>query len=322
MKLYVNICTILALSCNVLSDTTERAIQDAASSYPNVIKTFHVEHAIIPNTFTPRGIIQISIDDEGKLESTFRKTTEGYLSDEELNGLDEIIANNGYYKVRVKQDDTTAAGGAGGGSASVVLASAPGCDVKRANFREEIGILLGNTGSIISLSYKPLVSPLAPQCHELDTFAQEATEKGRKENDFKTKISLSTATPGTVIPAVLPNSRPPMGYNWIKRSPPKTNVPKEGDEGTDSSGGGGGGGPDDAFFDPLKDEKPQQQSFLRRYWYIILPIVIMTFMGPEEPAAPTQSRNGGETGGGISGGSGSNKIAAVGGSKQRRGKRG
>jgi hypothetical protein len=190
-------------------------------------------------------------------------------------------------------------------------------------FREEIGIVLGNTGSIISLSYKPLVSPLAPQCHELDTFAQEATEKGRKENDFKTKISLSTATPGIVIPAVLPNSRPPMGYNWIKRSPPKTNVPKEGDEGTDSSrGGGGGGGPDDAFFDPLKDEKPQQQSFLRRYWYIILPIVIMTFMGPEEPAAPTQSRNGGETGGGISGGSGSNKIAAGVGSKQRRGKRG
>lgn len=167
MKLYVNICTILALSCNVLSDTTERAIQDAASSYPNVIKTFHVEHAIIPNTFTPRGIIQISIDDEGKLESTFRKTTEGYLSDEELNGLDEIIANNGYYKVRVKQDDTTAAGGAGGGSASVVLASAPGCDVKRANFRYVVRVCVLHCAYFIYFSVGSMSLKMAP----LDVFS-------------------------------------------------------------------------------------------------------------------------------------------------------
>jgi hypothetical protein len=159
MKLYVNICTILALSCNVLSDTTERAIQDAASSYPKVIKTFHVEHAIIPNTFTPRGTIQISIDDEGKLESTFQKTTEGYLSDEELNGLDEIIANNGYYKVRVKQDDTAAAGG---GSASAVLASAPGCDVKRANFRYVVRVCVLYCAYFIYFSVGSMSLKMAP----------------------------------------------------------------------------------------------------------------------------------------------------------------
>jgi hypothetical protein len=183
------------------------------------------------------------------------------------------------------------------------------------------------------------VSPLAPQCHELQPFVLAETET-QQQYDFKTKVSLSGATPGIVIPAVLPNSRPPVGYDWIKRSQqPKNNMPTTAGGGGDGvvvdspkMGESGEAGSEDAFFDPLQGEKPQQQSFLRRYWYIILPIVIMTFMAPEEPA-PNQSRNGSAGGSGSAaaavgnvatgvGGNVGSKSAATTGMKQRRGKRG
>jgi hypothetical protein len=97
-------------------------------------------------------VIEISIDDQGNLESTFRKTAESSLSNDELNGIDEIIANNGYYKVRV-QDDTTGAS---------VLASVPGCDVKRANFRyvKRYRMFLG-----ICLLYTACTSKHVVMCH-------------------------------------------------------------------------------------------------------------------------------------------------------------
>merc|ERR1712038_1583982 len=82
---------------------------------------------------------------------------------------------------------------------------------RRANFREEIELSLSQTGSLQSLSYTPLVSPLAAQCDEL----QPLTSNNR-EYTFQTLVSYSTSTPGMTLPKILPKMRPPPGLNVIK----------------------------------------------------------------------------------------------------------
>merc|ERR1712038_707752 len=82
---------------------------------------------------------------------------------------------------------------------------------RRANFREEIELSLSQTGSLQSLSYTPLVSPLAAQCDEL----QPLTSNNR-EYTFQTLVSYSTSTPGMTLPKILPKMRPPPGLTGIK----------------------------------------------------------------------------------------------------------
>ena len=167
---------------------------------------------------------------------------------------------------------------------------------------------MGTTGSIISLSYKPLVSPLAAQCHELNSFMET---KQDKEYKFRTTVNYSTAIPGMAIPSVLPNSNPPMGYDWIKRG-------KKTVGGSTANVGEGESSSSEPGFDPGQD-KAEQPSFLRRYWYIILPITLMTFMGTEEPAKEGAQGSGA----GVAGASAAAGAAVAGTSnRQRRGKRG
>lgn len=277
-------------------------ISEGSSPLPVVLKTFQIYHALKPNTFTPRGTIEISSDEEGSIVSTFQSDESISLDDEVLEGLDAIVSNNGFYRIKLEDKDSGAA----------VIASVPACDVRRANLREQIGLTLGNTGSIISLSYKPLVSPLAAQCHELNSFMES---KQDKEYKFKTTVNYSIATPGIAIPTVLPNSNPPMGYDWIKRS--KKNV-----GGSTENLGEGESSSSEPGFDPGQDSA-EQPSFLRRYWYVILPITIMTFMGTEEPAKEEQQGGAQGSGAKIAGASAATGAAAVGTStRQRRGKRG
>jgi hypothetical protein len=277
-------------------------ISEGSSPLPVALKTFQIYHALKPNIFTPRGTIEISFDGNGSLVSTFQMDESNSLDDEVLKGLDAIVSNNGFYRIKVEDKDSGAA----------VIASVPACDVRRANLREQIGLTLGNTGSIISLSYKPLVSPLAAQCHELNSFMET---KQDKEYKFRTTVNYSTATPGMAIPSVLPNSNPPMGYDWIKRSKKSVGDSAENvGEGESSSS--------DTGFDPGQDT-PEQPSFLRRYWYIILPITLMTFMGTEEPAKEQQQGGAQGSGAGVAGASAAAGAAVAGTSnRQRRGKRG
>lgn len=311
--------TAAASSGVATSDSSTMRSDEASASKSSLLKTFHVSHSMQPNVFSPRGVIEILLDNQGNLVSSFQSFA-NVLPREELEGLDALVANGGYYKVRVQEGEVE--------GALSVLASVSGCDVKRSNFREEFGLTLGNTGSIISLSYKPLVSPLAPPCHELKPFVTETTDNNEKEYKFKTKVSLSIATPGIAIPAVLPNTRPPIGYDWIKRSQ-KSSSTETGGDSTRREGEGGSG----ATFDPLQDEKPEHPSFLRRYWYIILPVAIMTFMAPEEPAASNPQSQSGSGSKMMGGGTGAPVAAAAAAStvtaaapsigvKQRRGKRG
>jgi hypothetical protein len=196
--------------------------------------------------------------------------------------------------------------------------------------REEIALSMSQTGSLLSVSYTPLVSPLAAQCHELDPFTRE------KEYKFQTLFSYSTATAGMALPKILPKMRPPPGLNAIKQ---KKNANTSSDNINDSTsssntGSGAGAGTNSKFQSEQEEENKKQdanQSFLRKYWYVILPITLMTFFGGEEPQAPQQGSEGAAAAGGTtvsqpnSARSASNTAASGGSStttRQRRGKRG
>jgi len=100
-------------------------ISEGSSPLPVALKTFQIYHALKPNTFTPRGTIEISYDGEGSLVSTFQTDESNSLDDEVLEGLDAIVSNNGFYRIKVEDKDSGAA----------VIASVPACDVRRANLR-------------------------------------------------------------------------------------------------------------------------------------------------------------------------------------------
>ena len=173
--------------------------------------------------------------------------------------------------------------------------------------REEIALTLGNTGSIISLSFKPLASPLAAPCHE-----QQPLTKNEKGYKFRTSVSFSTSKPALTIPAVLPSTKPPPGYDWIKRA--KKTATNDRDSGDNSQG------PDaqDTGFDPEAEAAQQataNQSFLRKYWYIILPLTLMSLTGGEEPPQQGGAASAGAAAAGAA-------AASASGSRQRRGKRG
>lgn len=168
---------------------------------------------------------------------------------------------------------------------------------------------LGNTGSIISLSFKPLVSPLAAPCNEQKPLVETKNEKGYK---FRTSVSFSTSKPALTIPAVLPSTKPPPGYDWIKRA--KKAATNDRDAGDNSQG------PDaqDTGFDPEAEAAQQataNQSFLRKYWYIILPLTLMSLTGGEEPPQEGRAASAGAAAAGAA-------AAGASGSRQRRGKRG
>lgn len=209
--------------------------------------------------------------------------------------------------------------------------------------REEISLSMSQTGSLLSLSYTPLVSPLAAQCHELQPLSSSTNND--REYKFQTLISYSTATPGMALPKILPKMKTPPGLNGIKHKRSNNSNPQQQqqDQGQTNGNIGGIGGGASARFQAEEDEEQkkqeQNQSFLRRYWYIILPITIMTFFGGEEPQQqrPPQQRQGGgatensgmttasasNNAGMNAGGDSSNATGGTSGTvRQRRGKRG
>ncbi len=290
------------------------------------LKTFQIYHSLSPNEeFTPRGSIQFTTSDEdpNKGINVSTVTDDNCFSNAFTTAFQDLMATNGLYRVKVVDED----------SGHSVLASASACDVRRSNWREEIGLSLGDSGSLISISYKPIVSPLALSCKDLPPL-----EDGASSLEFKTKVTYSTASQGMTIPLVMPQNRPPPGYAWIKRLVKRgENNPLNG--GKDGSANDGSSSSSSSSntalpFDPTEDaKKNENQSFFRRYWYIILPVTIMTLLGGEEdPNNPTAAGGGGGAGGGanVAGGMAAAAAAAGGGaasrgggqSRQRRGKRG
>ena len=176
--------------------------------------------------------------------------------------------------------------------------------------RESISLTIGDTGSLISASFSPIVSPLAPDCKVLPPLSES-----NKELSFQSAVVYSTTTEGMTVPSILPHVGPPVGLKWIPQ--PKMN--KSPSTSKDGSAGPNIGGEE--------EPKPEHQSFLRRYWYIILPVAIMSLFGPEEPnqngaTSATQAGSGQSVAGGVAAAAASTGTRTGSTARTRRGKRG
>lgn len=275
----------------------------------DVSKTYQLYHSFdsSADSFSPRGSITLSAD--STTSSNGIEASVINLEDSlEADIVNRIVEEGGgFYRIKVVEEE----------SGRSALASVPACEIRRANFREEIELTIGHTGSLLSLSYTPLVSPLASQCTSLPPLT--STPK------FTTQITYFTSTIGMTIPTLLPKTKPPPGLKWIPRaSVSGTGTPGEGTQSAQSGGSGG----DKTNTPPFGDEDAQKardnQSFLRKYWYIILPLALSTFFSAEEPAkAPA---GGGKQGAVADRGVAATAAAVAGGgesaARQRRGKRG
>ena len=222
------------------------------------------------------------------------------------SAVDDMVASTSMYTIQVVDDATGQA----------AMASVPGCDVRRANFREELELTLSEKGSLVSVTLIPLVSPLAPPCASLGPLA----EAEGAVPEFQTTVSYETSKPAMTVPLVLPKVKPPPGLKLYPRKPAAA-------AGGEGAGGAGAGSNGDGAFE--EDDKPQNQSFLMKYWYIILPLMILQFVGgPKEP--PQEEEGGGSEGGNAAGSAAATSVTAGGAAavnagaapRQRRGKRG
>jgi len=273
----------------------------------DVSKTYQLYHSFdsSADSFSPRGSITLSADSTSSSNGIEASVInlEDSLEADIVNRI--VEEGGGFYRIKVVEEE----------SGRSALASVPACEIRRANFREEIELTIGHTGSLLSLSYTPLVSPLASQCTSLPPLT--STPK------FTTQITYFTSTIGMTIPTLLPKTKPPPGLKWIPRASVSGTAAPGGTQ-SDQSGGGG----DKTNTPPFGDEDAQKardnQSFLRKYWYIILPLALSTFFSAEEPAGGKQ---GAEAGRGVAATAGAVAAAAGGGGResavrQRRGKRG
>jgi len=229
------------------------AVVAASSSSP--LKTYEMYHALTGTTtdssFIPRGTISLSSSDLDVVATVSHNDK----AEEYLLTLDGNALQSSFYQIKVVDPETQQS----------ALASVPACHMRRSNLREEMTLTLGQSGSLLSVSLTPLISPLALPC--------EAIQAASDKISFQTVISLSTAQTGMTIPLVLPSVRPPPGYSWFPRTTTGNTNPAIQEQ----------------------EAQGQQQSFLRKYWYIILPIMLTTVLGnsaEEEPATQAQQPKG------------------------------
>lgn len=290
----------------------------AASS--EVGKSYHIYHKLGNEpTMTSRGTIKIAptTDAEVGLVATFHPDDSAQL---DTVSFDAMVNSGALYTVVVLEE-----GGEKTPSVSSyppsknthhVSASVPGCSIRRSNLREEIGLSIGPTGKLLGVSYRPVISPLAPKtCQQIMPLSEKPEtifgRKGEGEGDigsmpFKTTVYFDSHKPMMAIPTVLPQTRPPPGLKWYRRNSKNNPSPP--------LGGEGGGIPG------VDDEPPGsfKSTWLYKYWYILVPMAIVSLFGgggvEEEEVKKQQAPAGGApavTAGGV----------ATGSAKQRRGKR-
>jgi len=305
------------------------------ASSDDIGRTYHLYHKLGNNhasKISSRGTIKIgpSEDDSDYLVASFHPNTSAQL---DISAFDSMVENNDLYTVIITQEGDKPPSET---NKQYVSASVPGCSLRRSNLREEIGLSINPTGKLLSVSYRPIISPLAPKtCTQLPPLSDRpAVIFGRGEaslidensisssNDanmpFKTTVSFDSHTPMMAIPTVLPQQRPPPGLKWYRRNAKNNPNPLLGS----TSGEGGIPG--------IPEEQPSsfKSSFLYRYWYIILPVMIMTLFGGQEEEVQTKAQQVGGQGQQQSGNAGAAATGALAGGanhgmakRHRRGKR-
>lgn len=162
--------------------------------------------------------------------------------------------------------------------------------------------MLGPQGDIVSVSYSPIVSPLAPKtCDSLS----KPTNR-----EFTTKVEWDTAVEGMKLSTVLPNYQPPPGLFTLKTKKPLK---------AEFAAGGGGG-------EDNKESPPPIQTpfdFVKRYWYILLPLLLSNFIGGrgEPPKAEGKAGERAPASSGTLPPAAASNSGGGDGARQRRGKR-
>ena len=108
----------------------------ATTTSPTAQRTYKIYHSLgKEKNFVPRGTITFSTEsssessDDNKGTGSLTTVVENDAScfgEGALQSFDELVSQGGYYSIKVVDEEN------GGQS---VLASVPGCEVKRANFR-------------------------------------------------------------------------------------------------------------------------------------------------------------------------------------------
>jgi hypothetical protein len=167
-----------------------------------------------------------------------------------------------------------------------IMASVPACNVRRANFRDEFVLQLQQgTAHALSMTYMPLVSPLAPAtCAEYSSLPAEFK--------FESKASFDTAIPGMLVgkpppkEPIVPTTTTTVG---AKKVPPQNMHPPglKWIPGASSRKQGAGG-----FVPPENQQEPGVYGFFKRYWYYIIPLLLIQIMGSEPPPPPPPTTGG------------------------------
>jgi len=223
----------------------------AVSAADDIGKTYHVYHKLGNNDeIMKRGFIQIAPDEDSVLVATFHSDKSAQL---DTTAFDNMVESNGLYTVIVLEEGDNKPSKAN--TQKYVSASVPSCSLRRANLREEISLSINPTGKLLSVSYRPLISPLAPKsCQQLPPLADKPSaifsrETSEENMPFKTTVSFDSHNPMMAIPTILPNSRPPPGLKWYR---------KNAKNGFGSEGGGIPGVP---------DEQPRS---LKKFVYLVI----------------------------------------------------
>ena len=181
-------------------------------------KTYHVYHKLGNNNDEmKRGTIQIAPDEDSVLVATFHSDKSAQL---DTSAFDKMVESNALYTVIVLEEGDNKKPSKAN-TQKYVSASVPGCSLRRANLREEISLSINPTGKLLSVSYRPLISPLAPKtCQQLPALADKPSaifsrETNEENMPFKTTVSFDSHNPMMAIPTILPNSRPPPGKSAL-----------------------------------------------------------------------------------------------------------
>lgn len=190
-------------------------------STSDIGKSYRLYHTLGHGSkLTPRGKITIapshdeSSTGSGGLVATF------YPDDTQLDvaAFDQMVENHALYTLVIVEEgkDEKSPPSQPPSNNHYVSASVPGCSVRRSNLREEITLSVNPTGKLMSVSYRPLISPLAPKtCEKLKTLSEKPEvifgRMGENDGDlakeklmpFKTTVAFESHKPMMAIPTLL-----------------------------------------------------------------------------------------------------------------------
>jgi len=147
--------------------------------------TLTLEHALVPNSFKPRGQISFQTGNLLLLSDTNRISSSIHFSQSELSSSDvdqlkELIRNDRPYQVRVRLPFVKDSN-----KISYVMSSVPACALVTSEFADSIKLHLDLFGNVVAVDYKTTSS----ECYELQGYYGDSVK-------FSTKVRLSFGNEG------------------------------------------------------------------------------------------------------------------------------